>query len=211
MGAQKVAIMASIFMGLVVVIVVTNLLMSLRGSARTTMSSLPLRFVWVGVIFYLLVSLQGSFQAAMPVQEQLHFSDWVIGHSHLAMAGFATFSVIGGLLQLWPRVAGRPVHARYANLAFWVGSVALITMVTDLSMAGLQQASAWASGAPWIDSVTASSAAWLTRTISGMFLAAAFVLLLMSLLRRPGVGDTALAQEDSPEQVPASAMVEVNR
>lgn len=190
MGAQQTAIMASMFMGLGVVIVVTNLLMSLRGNGRLTMVDLPLRFVWTATVFYLLVSLQGAFQAAMPVQEQLHFSDWVIGHSHLAMAGFATFMVFGGLLHLWPRVAGRPVHARLANLAFWVGSVALLTMVGDLTVAGLQQAAIWMGSAPWIDSVVASATPWLVRTVSGVFLAAAFVLLLMSLLRRPAPADT---------------------
>ncbi|MFD1659574.1 cbb3-type cytochrome c oxidase subunit I [Streptomyces caeni] len=189
MEAQKVAIMASVFMGLAVLVVVTNLLLSLRGCARLTVSSLPLRFVWTGIVFYLLVSMQGAFQAAMPVQEQIHFSDWVIGHAHLAMAGFATFVIIGGLLHLWPRVAGRPVHARYANLAYWIGTIALVTLVADLTAAGLLQAGSWTNGAPWIESVVVSKVPWLLRTVSGTFLAAAFVLLLMAVLTEPAPGD----------------------
>jgi cbb3-type cytochrome c oxidase subunit I len=209
MGAQKTAIMASIFMGLVVVLVVTNLLMSLRGNGRLAMTNLPLRFVWLSIVFYLLVSLQGAFQAAMPVQEQLHFSDWVIGHSHLAMAGFATFAVFGALLQLWPRVADRPVHARYANAAFWVATVALLTMVGDLTIAGLQQAALWMGSAPWIESVVASAPAWAVRTVSGLFLAAAFVLLLLALLRRPQPRDTTPTEEGT-ERPPVDHALEVD-
>ncbi len=185
MGAQRIAIMASVFMGIAVVIVVTNLLASLRGSGRLAYHDVPLRFVWTGIVFYLLVSLQGAFQASMKVQEQIHFTDWVIGHSHLAMAGFATFIILGGILHLWPRVSGRRVDQRLSNLSYWTATIALCTMVIDLTVVGLQQAGLWLSGAPWISSVVASESAWLVRSISGSFLAAAFVLFLVALLRSP--------------------------
>jgi len=42
------------------------------------------------------VSLQGSVQALMPVNRFMHFTDWVNGHSHLAMIGFASFIAVGG-------------------------------------------------------------------------------------------------------------------
>lgn len=49
---------------------------------------------------YLVVSLQGSMQAFMPINCFIHFSDWVIGHSHLAMIGFASFTEGTGLLVI---------------------------------------------------------------------------------------------------------------
>jgi len=48
--------------GMDVILVVTNLLLSLRGSSGTVSKDVPLRFVWFGVVSYLLVSLQGSVQ-----------------------------------------------------------------------------------------------------------------------------------------------------
>jgi len=48
--------------------------------------------VGTGTVFYLIVSIQGSLQAQMSVNQTVHFSDWVVGHSHLAMLGFATFA-----------------------------------------------------------------------------------------------------------------------
>ncbi len=188
MGAQKVAIMASVFMGIGVVIVVTNLLASLRGNGYLTFWDVPLRFVWTGIVFYLLVSLQGAFQASMRVQEQIHFSDWVIAHSHLAMAGFASFIIIGGLLHAWPNVSGRTVNGRVANVAYWVATTGLVTMVLYLTIIGLQQADAWMSGAPWIESVVVSKTGWLVRTLSGTALFASFVLLIVALYKAPGPG-----------------------
>jgi cbb3-type cytochrome oxidase subunit 1 len=75
MSAQRGAVIASIYLGLTVILVVTNLLLSLRGSSDKVGANVPLRFVWFGVVAYLLVSLQGSIQALMPVNRFIHFSD----------------------------------------------------------------------------------------------------------------------------------------
>lgn len=202
MGAQKVAIMASVFMGIGVVIVVTNLLASLRGNGYLTFWDIPLRFVWTGIIFYLLVSLQGAFQASMRVQEQIHFSDWVIAHSHLAMAGFASFIIIGGILHAWPKVSGRTVNRRVANIAYWVATIGLSTMVVYLTIVGLQQADAWMSGAPWIESVVVSKTGWLVRTLSGTALFVSFVMLIVALYKAPSARQRA-SLDDRDDRVAA--------
>jgi len=106
MEAQKAAIAASAYLGMDVILVVTNLLLSLRGSARKAMRDTPLLFVWTGVVIYLVVSLQGSLQAMMPVNRFVHFTDWVIGHSHLAMLGFAGLIAAGGIAHVWQRTPG---------------------------------------------------------------------------------------------------------
>src|SRR6185312_76902 len=95
MDAQNGAIAASVYLGLDVILVVMNLLLSLRGSGLFIKQDVSLRFVWMGVILYLIVSLQGSLQALMPLNRLVHFSDWVIGHPHLAMLGFASFIAVG--------------------------------------------------------------------------------------------------------------------
>ena len=64
-------------------------------------------FVAMSTVFYLIVSIQGSLQAQMAINQAVHFSDWVIGHSHLAMLGFATFAAAGGLVHAWQRIPGR--------------------------------------------------------------------------------------------------------
>jgi len=78
-----------------------------------------LRFAIMSTIFYLVVSIQGSVQAQMSVNRAVHFSDWVIGHSHLAMLGFATLAAAGGLAHAWQRIpvpAGSPAAIRNQEL-----------------------------------------------------------------------------------------------
>jgi len=185
MAAQKGAIVASAYLGMDVILVVTNLLLSLRGSSGTTSKDVPLRFVWFGVISYLVVSLQGSGQAFMPVNRFIHFTDWVIGHSHLAMIGFASFTALGGIAHMWQRIPGTRYHERMMNWSFWLLAMGLTLMITDLTIAGLVEAQVWETSAPWIDSVRAVGSYWLVRTLSGLPILAGFVLFWVSLVTGP--------------------------
>jgi len=187
MAAQKGAIVASAYLGMDVILVVTNLLLSLRGNSGTASKDVPLRFVWFGVVSYLLVGLQGSVQALMPVNRFIHFTDWVIGHSHFAMIGFASFIALGGIAHLWQRIPGTRYNERAMNWSFWLLAGGLTLMIADLTVAGLVEAQVWQSSAPWIDSVRAVASYWLVRTFSGLPVLAGFVLFWISLLTGPKV------------------------
>ena len=189
MAAQKGAIVASVYLGMAVILVVTNHLLSLRGNSGTASKDLPLRFVWFGVVSYLVVSLQGSVQALMPVNRFIHFTDWVIGHSHLAMIGFASFIALGGIAHLWQRIPGTRCNERMMNWSFWLLAVGLTLMITDLTIAGLVEAQVWQSSAPWIDSVRAVASYWLVRTLSGLPILTGFLLFWASLVTGPRLAE----------------------
>jgi cytochrome c oxidase cbb3-type subunit I/II len=185
MSAQRGAIMASVYLGFDVILVVTNLLLSLRGSAGEVGSNIGLRFVWVGVVAYLVVSLQGAVQALMPVNRFIHFSDWVIGHSHLAMIGFASFTAAGALAHIWKRIPGVRFNERALQWSFWLLSIGLGLMVIDLTAAGLVEGQLWVSRTPWIDSDRAAYPFWLTRTFTGFPILAGFALFWVGLVTGP--------------------------
>lgn len=182
MDTQRAAIAASLLLGVDVIMVVFNQLMSLRGCSRIAMRDVPLRFVWVGVVFYMLVAIQGSTQALMPMQRLIHFTDYVIGHSHLAMIGFASFIAIGGLLHAWQRTPGARYHNGLANAAFWLILGGLILMVGDLTIAGLLQGKLWHEDVPWMVSVRASIPYWWWRVVSAAPILAGFGCLIAAML-----------------------------
>src|SRR5467141_1792122 len=196
MAAQKGAIVASAYLGMDVILVVTNLLLSLRGSSGTASKDVPLRFVWFGVVSYLVVGLQGSVQALMPVNRFIHFTDWVIGHSHFAMIGFGSFMALGGIAHLWQRIPGTRYNERMMNWSFWLLAGGLTLMVIDLTIAGLVEAQVWESSAPGIDSVRAVASYWLVRTLSGLPILAGFVLFWISLVTGPRLSE-AIGSETS--------------
>jgi cbb3-type cytochrome c oxidase subunit I len=187
MAAQMGAIAASTLLGLDVLIVVANLLLSLRG-AGIVPRDIALRFVALSTVFYLVVSLQGSVQAQMSINQAVHFTDWVVGHSHLAMMGFATFAAAGGLVHVWQRLGHGRYNARAIEWSFWLLAGGVVVMVVDLTVAGLVQASLWQSTAPWIDAVSASQPYWLVRTLSAIPISAGFVMLLLGLTTGPRGG-----------------------
>jgi cbb3-type cytochrome c oxidase subunit I len=205
MDAQKGAIVASVYLGVDVILVVANLLLSLRGSGGLVYRDVPLRFVWVGVIAYLIVSLQGSLQALMPVNRFVHFSDWVIGHAHLAMIGFASFTAIGGILFVWQRLPRLPYNSRAADWSFWLLTTGMMAMVLDLTAAGLVQGHLWQSDAPWLDSVRASQPYWLIRTLSGVLILLGIVALARALTSGLRAEEPALSESNSDSMAEGEA------
>ena len=205
MSAQKGAIVASAYLGMDVILVVANLLLSLPGSSGIASKDVPLRFVWFGVIAYLVVSLQGSVQALMPVNRFIHFTDWVIGHSHLAMIGFASFIALGGIAHMWQRIPGTRYNERTMNWSFWLIATGLTLMVADLTIAGLVEAQVWQSSAPWIDSVRAVRSYWLVRTLSGLPILAGFLLFWTSLITGPTLSDGVVSENGRTASVDIAA------
>jgi len=178
MSAQIGAITASALLGVDVIIVVANLLLSLRGSGVFP-RDVALRFAAMSTIFYLVVSIQGSVQAQMSVNQAIHFSDWVVGHSHLAMLGFATFAAAGGLTHVWQRIPWARYNPIALEWSYWLLFAGVILMVTDLTIAGLVEARLWQSAAPWLDSVRAAKPYWMVRSGSALPIAAGFIMLLV--------------------------------
>ena len=201
MSAQIGAITASTLLGVDVILVVANLLLSLRGAGWFPRDP-ALRFVGTGTVFYLIVSIQGSVQAQMAVNQRLHFSDWVVGHSHLAMLGFATFAAAGGLIHAWQRIPWARYNPILLDWSYWLLAVGVVVMVTDLTIAGLVEARLWQSAAPWLESVRAARPYWLIRTLTFVPIGAGFVLLLVGLVTgERGAGLRAVQQEVGLEPI----------
>ena len=201
MSAQIGAITASALLGVDVIIVVANLLLSLKG-AGVIPRDVGLRFVAAGTVFYLIVSLQGSIQAQMAVNATVHFTDFVVGHSHLAMLGFASFAAAGGLVHVWQRIGWVRYNARLVDHAFWLLVIGVLMMAVDLTIAGVVQGRLWQSGAPWLESVQASRPYWMVRTLAAVPVAGGFIALLAGLTTGPrGGGLTAVEGSVGAEPV----------
>lgn len=181
MSAQIGAILASSLLGVDVILVVANLLLSARGTGWFA-RDIGLRFVTTATWLYLIVSIQGSLQAQMAINRSVHFTDWVVGHSHLAMLGFASFAAAGGIIHAWQRIPGARFSAKLVTHAYWLLLAGVAMMVVDLTIAGLVEARSWNSGAPWMVSVRAARPYWTIRAFSFLPIAGGFVALLAGLL-----------------------------
>ncbi|MGP8243800.1 MAG: cbb3-type cytochrome c oxidase subunit I [Bryobacteraceae bacterium] len=213
MAAQKGAILASVYLGMDVLLVTINLLLSFRGATGMVGRDVPLRYVWTGVVLYLVVSLQGSMQALMPVNRFVHFTDWVIGHSHLAMIGFASMIAAGAIAHAWQRIPGTRYNYSLAGWSYWLILIGLGLMVMDLTMAGVVEGQLWDSGAPWIASVRAAMPYWQFRSLAGGSIILGFLLFWVGLITGPAAQATAAsaeanrAEEPENDDLPAATSV----
>ena len=119
----------------------------------------------------------------MAVNQTVHFTDWVVGHSHLAMLGFATFAAAGGLVHAWQRTAVGALQRAGARLdATGCWSAGVVLMVVDLTTgrAGARREPVAVRRA--VDRVGAAARPyWVVRAHAGVLMAAGFVALLVGL------------------------------
>jgi len=144
---KVVAVTGSVGMLLPVLIVLTNLWLTVKGKLSTLHGSVGGKWVFAGLVWYLIVCLQGPFQALPIVQRITHLTNWVIGHSHIAVLGFSGFIGIGGIYFILPRVTGRPLYStKLADIQYWLILIGLSGFFFVLTMAGLIQGNGWLNG-----------------------------------------------------------------
>ena len=169
---QTVAIVFSVAMLVPVWAGSGNFFLTMRGRWEMVRRSYALPFFVVGIAYYFLGSTQGTVEAFRSVQSLLHFTNFVIGHSHATMYGFITFLAWGGIYALLPRATGNEPNRIATGLHFWFATIGLTTYVIALSIGGIEQGITWASGSPFIASVQAAAPYWVLRAVAGsmMFL-----------------------------------------
>ena len=116
---QTVATIFSFLLFIPVIALVTNFFGTIRGEWHQLRTNVPLKFIIAGTVFYLLVSTQGSFQALRSLNAVTHFTDWVIGHAHMALFGtIHAVCVRGVLLCHSAHLQKAAVFGRHGGLAF---------------------------------------------------------------------------------------------
>ena len=90
------SVVDSFIMVIPVFAVLFNLWLSARGRGGALLADPAGRFIIGGTVFYLLTCIQGPVQSLPSVQRVTHFTNWTIGHSHLAVLGFVGFMATRG-------------------------------------------------------------------------------------------------------------------
>jgi len=184
MYAQYGAIASTIAVEIVVTTVVVNFFATLRGRADYLRHNIPIRWFYVGMIFYFITCLQCAFQVTLTFQKIIHFTDWVVGHSHLVMFGVFGFWIFGMIEYLWPRVTGHEWHSRrQSEWAFWLMTIGVLIMFSSLLVAGLVQGFLWRDMAPFEQSITASMPFWVLRSFAGILIICGGVIMANNMWR----------------------------
>ena len=192
---QSTAILFSVGMMVPVWAGTGNLLLTFKGAGGALHRSYALPFIVTGLIGYALSSTQGTIEAFRTANIYLHFTNFTVGHSHLAMYGFIAFIAWGAVYGLVPRLTGREPSPLAVGVHFWLALVGVLTYVIAISTAGVLQGLAWVAGQSFIVSVIEAEPMWLWRTIGGLLMVGSHVVFAVNVW----------AMRPQPAALPASA------
>ncbi len=166
---KAIASTSSALMVLPVLTVLINFFKTMDFEWDKVPGNTALKFLTLAMIAYLITCLQGPLQATRAINSYLHFSQWVVGHAHMALLGTFTNIQIAFIYYGLPRILKRPIYSeRIANIQFWTSVLGFGLMFVVLTVAGLQQAAGWSSqvmvqyAALWVRPM------YLLRTMSGV-------------------------------------------
>lgn len=198
--SQWIQTVAIIFSGLLFVPVftaVTNLFATLQHNWNAYLRIPAIRFIMMGVLFYLLVSVQGTFMALRNVNEITSKTDWIIGHAHMSLYGTFTFFAVAGIYGALPVLTGRPIYsARLADWHFTLNLLGAMMMFLSLHIGGFLQGLQWASWAdgstyaeyhsnlaslPFLQTVSDMRIWWSIRALSGLVILSGNLLFLINV------------------------------
>ncbi|MFO0753885.1 MAG: cbb3-type cytochrome c oxidase subunit I [Thermodesulfovibrionales bacterium] len=144
---KVVSVVNSAAMVVPVFVALANLWLTARGFGGRLLADPAARLVIAGTVWYLIVCVQGPLQSMPFMQRVTHLNNWTVGHSHIAVLGFAGFIAVGTLWHVLPSIVRRRVWSLHlVNLQFGLLMFGITGFFIVLTIAGLVQGESWDHG-----------------------------------------------------------------
>jgi cytochrome c oxidase cbb3-type subunit 1 len=186
---QTIAIVASMMLIIPVWTVIQNFYGTFVTNWRRFQESYTAKFLVIGALYYFFGCFQGSTEALREVQRLTHFTDFVIGHSHLTVFGTFILWVTAGMYYVVPRLSGRELYSKsLAQWHYWLTVGGFSVMAGVLTIQGLMQGTMLQVGADFVDSMVAMKPYWFTRTLAGLTMDIGALLGMWNLYKTMQIG-----------------------
>jgi cbb3-type cytochrome c oxidase subunit I len=149
----------------------TNFVLTMRGKWRLAAQDVALRFLVTGAICWALTCVQGVAQSFRTFSLYVHFTNWVVGHSHLAFVVDYSFWAFALFYLMLPVLVRRPaMHSRaLMEWHYWLTTVGMTLFMVSLWIAGVIQGVQWMSfSVPFLDTVQAMRPFFAARLLGGL-------------------------------------------
>src|SRR5436309_2529571 len=97
----------------------------------------PMLFIIGFIVYFIIGGLSGITLAAIPFDQQVHDSYYVIAHFHFVIFGAAVFPILGGMYYWFPKVTGRMYHEGAGKLSFWMTFIGTIITFFPMHIVGI--------------------------------------------------------------------------
>ncbi|MCC7360612.1 MAG: cbb3-type cytochrome c oxidase subunit I [Anaerolineales bacterium] len=184
-----------------------NFFMTMRGRWQRVIDDVALRFLATGALFWALTCLQGVAQSFRTFSLQVHFTNWVIGHSHLAFVADYTFWAFAAAYLMVPVLVRRPIYSRpLMEWHYWLTTVGMSIFMVSLWMGGLIQGQNWLTNSvPFIETVRSLQPYFALRLAGGLMAGVGVLCFAFNIWR------TARRPAPLPAMAPAPALAPQSR
>ncbi len=138
----------------------------------------PLLWIIGFIILFMLGGLSGVTFAAIPFDQQLTDSYYVVAHFHYVIFGAAVFPLLGGMFFWFPKVTGRMYYERWGQASFWTTFAGMNLTFFPMHILGLE-------GMPRRDYTYPSGLGWhglnLLETLGSYLLAIGLLMVVVNL------------------------------
>ncbi len=97
----------------------------------------PLLWIIGFIVYFIIGGLSGITVAAIPFDQQVEDSYYIVAHFHFVIFGAAVFPILGGMYFWFPKVTGRMYHEGVGKLSFWVTFLGTFVTFFPMHILGL--------------------------------------------------------------------------
>jgi len=97
----------------------------------------PLLWIIGFIVLFIMGGLSGVTLAAIPFDQQVTDTYYIVGHFHYVIFGAAVFPLLGGMYFWFPKVTGRMFYERIGQLSFWVTFIGMNLTFFPMHILGL--------------------------------------------------------------------------
>jgi len=138
----------------------------------------PLLWIVGFIVFFIVGGLSGITLAAIPFDQQVNASYYVVAHFHFVIFGGAVFPILGGMYYWFPKVTGRMYHERVGQVSFWLSFLGTWVTFFPMHIVGID-------GMPRRVYTYAASTGWgalnALESVGAYVLAAGLLLVIVNL------------------------------
>jgi cytochrome c oxidase subunit I len=98
----------------------------------------PMLFVLGFIVLFVIGGLSGPMLAAIPLDQQVTDSYFVVAHFHYVLVGGAMFPIFAGIYFWAPKMTGRLLHEGWGKASFWLMFVGFNALFFPMHILGLR-------------------------------------------------------------------------
>ena len=146
-----------------------NFFMTMRSRWHLAAEDVALRFLVTGAIFWGLTCVQGVSHSFRTFSMVVHFTNWVVGHSHLAFVASYSFWAFALTYLMVRELTGRAAYSRrLMEWHYWLTTLGMLIFMISMWVAGLIQGQNWSTySMPFLQTVITMKPYFGARLLGG--------------------------------------------